>query len=261
MENDLSPAAITDGLETTFVGQHLLYYSSIPSTMDAAKQAAQAGAVEGTIVIAEEQTAGRGRMERSWLSPPGGAIALSIILRPKLSHLPQLIMVASLAAVHSIEKVSGLRPAIKWPNDILIQGKKVCGILIESQLRGKRVDFTIMGIGLNVALDVSAFPSISATATSLATELGRKVSRRRILQCLLAEVERLYLAVQAGEPIYQEWRDRLETLGKKVRVKWGEGIEEGQAESVDSQGGLLLRRGDGTLARIVAGDVTPMPSP
>ena len=255
VENSLSPAAITDNLETRFIGQRILYYPRLPSTNDIAKRQAQQGAVEGTVVIADEQSAGKGRMQRTWLSPKG-SIALSIILYPSLAHLSSLIMVASLAVAHCIEQVTGLKSQIKWPNDVLVNSKKVCGILIESDVKGNSVDYAIIGVGINVNLRLSDFPEISSTATSLSHELGEEVSRLDMIRCLLVETERLYLALPAGESVYQEWRNNLATLGKKVQVKSGETTYKGIAESVASDGSLLLRQPDGSLTKIVAGDVT-----
>jgi len=255
VENSLSPAAITDNLETRFIGQRILYYPRLPSTNDIAKRQAQQGAVEGTVVIADEQSAGKGRMQRTWLSPKG-SIALSIILYPSLAHLSSLIMVASLAVAHCIEQVTGLKAQIKWPNDVLVNSKKVCGILIESDVKGNSVDYAIIGVGINVNLRLSDFPEISSTATSLSHELGEEVSRLDMIRCLLVETERLYLALPAGESVYQEWRNNLATLGKKVQVKSGETTYKGIAESVASDGSLLLRQPDGSLTKIVAGDVT-----
>jgi len=255
VENSLSPASITNNLDTRFIGQRVIYYPRLTSTMDVAKREAQQGAVEGTIVIADEQTAGKGRLKRAWLSPKG-SIALSIILYPSLLYLPSLIMLASLAVVHSIESVTGLKSQVKWPNDVLVNGKKVCGILIESDVRGNMVDYTIMGIGINVNLRLSDFPEILPTATSLSNELGRGVSRLSLIRQLLVEIERLYLTLQAGGSIFEEWRDSLVTLGKRIRLKSGKTIYEGIAESVASDGSLLLRQSDGSLTKIVAGDAT-----
>ena len=251
----LSSASVSRGLETRFVGQRVIYYPSLTSTMEVARREAQQGATEGTVILADEQTAGRGRLERVWLSPRGN-IALSVILCPGLSCLPSLIMLASLAVAHSIEAVTGLKAQIKWPNDVLINGRKVCGMLIESDVQGNTVNYTIIGIGINVNLRPADFPDILPIATSLSHELGRDVSRLSVIRCLLVEIERLYLTLSGGGSIYQEWRDSLVTLGKKVRVKWGETVYEGIAESVATDGSLLLRGSDGSLTRIVAGDVT-----
>jgi len=256
MVNDnLSSASIADNLETHFIGQRVIYYPELTSTMDVAKREARRGAVEGTVVIASEQTGGRGRIKRAWLSPKG-SIALSIILYPGILYLPSLIMLAALAVVHSVEKVAGLKSQVKWPNDVLINGKKVSGVLVESELRGETVDYAIIGIGINANFRVSDFPEISSTATSLSDELGRDVSRLSVIQCLLVEIERLYLTLQTGGSIYEEWRDSLVTLGRRVHVKSGETIYDGIAESVARDGSLLLRHSDGNLTKIVAGDVT-----
>jgi len=253
--DSLSAASITSELETRFVGQRVIYYPSLTSTMEVARREAQQGAAEGTVIIADEQTAGRGRLRRVWLSPRG-SIALSIILYPSLSHLPSLIMLASLAVVHSIEAVTGLKSQTKWPNDVLVNGRKVCGILIESDVQGNAVNYAIIGIGINANLRLADFPEILPIATSLSDEMGRDVSRLSIIRCLLVETERVYLALSAGGSIYEEWRDSLVTLGRRVRVKTGEAIYEGVAESVARDGSLLLRGPDGSLTRIVAGDVT-----
>jgi len=223
--------------------------------MDAARQEARRGAKEGTVIIAGEQTGGRGRLKRTWLSPTGN-IALSLVLYPDIASLPYLVMIASLAVVHSIEAVTGLKTQIKWPNDILIGEKKVCGILIENEVRGNRAAYAIIGIGINVNLKVADFAEISTTATSLNKESGRVVSQMKIIRSLLTELERLYLALPAGETIYETWRDRLATPGKRVKVKWGDHTLEGTAEAVDESGALMIRHADGSLTRIIAGDVS-----
>ncbi|NQT31789.1 MAG: biotin--[acetyl-CoA-carboxylase] ligase [Deltaproteobacteria bacterium] len=255
VEYSLSPAAITDGLATRFIGQEVSCYPSLPSTNDVAKRRAQEGAKEGTVIVAEEQTAGRGRIKRRWLSPRG-SIALSIILYPPLAYLPSLIMVASLAVARSIEQVTGLKAKIKWPNDVLVNYKKICGILVESNVRGDKVDYAVIGIGINVNIKLSEFPQIAPMATSLSRELGRDVPRREVIRSLLAEAEKLYLALAAGDSVFRQWRDNLVTLGKKVQVSSGEATYSGIAESVASDGSLLLRQPDGSLLKIVAGDVT-----
>jgi|GEM_PF-274781 len=255
-EDDISPPSIVKSLRAHFIGQNILYYPSISSTMSVAKEVAKAGAAEGTIVIAEEQTAGRGRLGRRWLSPKGSSILLSIILRPDIERLAQLGMVASVAVVRSIEKTSNLKPAIKWPNDILIDSKKVSGILIENLVEGGKVNVTIVGIGMNVKLDPSLFPDISSQATSLHIESARKISRREILLQLLEEFEQLYQELPQGEPIYEAWLGYMETLGKFIRVKWGDNIEQGYVESINPDGSLTLRRSDGSLLTLVAGEVT-----
>ncbi|MCK4274688.1 MAG: biotin--[acetyl-CoA-carboxylase] ligase [Dehalococcoidales bacterium] len=252
---DLSSSSITEGLPTSFIGQKVVYYPHLPSTMDAARLEARRGTAEGTVIIAGEQTEGRGRMQRTWFSPSGN-IALSIVLYPDIARLPYLVMIASLAVAHGIETVTSLKTRIKWPNDILIDGKKVCGILIENEVKGNKVAYALIGIGINVALKASDVAEISATATSLKDELDRSVLRANIIRRLLTEFERLYLLLPEAESIYEAWRDRLETLGKRVAVESGGSVLEGIAESVDESGALMLRCVDGTLKKIIAGDIT-----
>ena len=253
-EDSLSASSITGNLDTHFIGQRVIYYPRLTSTMEVAKREAQQGATEGTVIVADEQTAGKGRLKRIWLSPKGN-IALSVILHPDLAYLPSLIMVASLAVVHCVEAVTGLKAQIKWPNDVLINNKKVGGILIEGDVKGNMVDYAIIGIGVNVNLRLSDFPEIQSIATSLSDELGKEVSRLDVIRQLLVEIERLYLMLQTGGSVFEEWRDSLVTLGRRVRVKWGKNIYEGIAESVTTDGSLLLRQSNASLTKIAGGDV------
>jgi BirA family biotin operon repressor/biotin-[acetyl-CoA-carboxylase] ligase len=223
--------------------------------MEVARLEAQKGAEEGTVVVLGRQTAGRGRLKRLWLSPEG-SVALSIILRPHSSCLPSLVMLASLAVVYSVKEVSGLESQIKWPNDVLIGNKKVSGILIENAWHQKNVDYAVIGIGVNANFKASDFPEIAATATSLADELGRTVSRLGLIRQLLVELDRLYLAIKGGGSVFEEWRSRLVTLGKKIKVKTGDNTYHGFARSVEADGSLILQLSDGELVRIVAGDAT-----
>ena len=216
---------------------------------------ANKGASEGTVVIAGTQTAGRGRIGRTWLSPKG-SLAMSIMLKPTLDNLPQLIMIASLAVVRAIKQIADLETQIKWPNDVLIKGKKVCGILIENEVKGDRINFAIIGIGINVNFDPLAFPEIEEIATSLSYELGAEISKVELISTLLFELEQLYLEAQAGAPVYREWQENMDTLGRWIQVKTGETVEKGKAETVTEKGNLILRRADGSLAEIVSGDVT-----
>jgi BirA family biotin operon repressor/biotin-[acetyl-CoA-carboxylase] ligase len=252
---DISPSTITQGLDTSIIGRKVLYYPTLNSTMDTARHEAQQGAPDGTVIIAGQQTGGRGRLRRDWLSPPGN-IALSIILHPDLAGLPYLVMIASLAAAYSIESVTGLKAQIKWPNDILIDGKKVGGILIENEMKGDKISFSIIGIGINTNLDITSYPEIAATAASLITKNMKDDLRIKIIRALLTEFEKLYLKLPDDRPIFETWRERLVTLGKQVKATSGSQIIAGIAESVDETGALLIHQSDGTLTRIIAGDVT-----
>ncbi len=210
---------------------------------------------EGTVVIAGEQTAGKGRTKRVWLSP-GGSIAFSVVLYPEAYQLPYLIMIVAIATARSIEAVTGLETQLKWPNDVLINRRKVCGILIENEWLGNKVAWAVIGIGINVNIRMEDFPEVAATATSLYDEVGKELSRVEIIRCVLAEMDNLYLSLGDGELIYQEWRHRLITLGQKVQVASGGTMLEGMAEDVARDGSLLLKHSDGHLSHIVAGDVT-----
>ncbi len=255
----LSAEAIRAGLPTRSIGRRVVYQTSVTSTMDVATAEARRGAPEGTIVVADHQTQGRGRFQRAWVSPPGASVYLSIVLRPAPERLLALGIVASLAVARAVERETGLRPSIKWPNDVEIGGRKLAGILVDSVMKDAGVEFAIVGIGLNVTLDPSRHPEIAATATSLARELGRPADRLAVLRALLVELDALYDQTNAGQSLVAEWRARLSTLGRRVRVTWPgdpSSAEEGVAEDVDADGALLLRRDDATLARLIAGEVS-----
>ncbi|UCE97627.1 MAG: biotin--[acetyl-CoA-carboxylase] ligase [Dehalococcoidia bacterium] len=255
MKEKLTGAAIMECLNTTIVGRKIIYQSEMPSTMDTARKEVLGGTLEGTVIITDEQTAGKGRIGRPWLSPKG-CVALSVILCPEVSLLSSIIMVASLAVLYAIRDITGLNPMIKWPNDIMINDKKVCGILIESGVKEGGKDHTIIGIGINVNLDAVYLGKVSVPATSILNELGREVSRLKLIRNLLIEIDKLYLCVRNEGSLYEEWRQYLDTLGRQVYVKMGEEIFEGVAESVTRDGNLMLRTREGNLKRIIAGDVT-----
>jgi len=235
VEEKITAASIMRDLNTSFIAKRIIYHSQMPSTMELARKEALAGVPDGTVVIADEQTAGKGRMGRFWSSPKG-CIALSIVLYPKPAYLPFLIMVASLAVMHTIKCVTGLCAQIKWPNDILINGKKVCGVLVESGVRGNESNYTVIGIGINVNLEADCLDEVSLTATSLSDELGSRVSRLETVRKLLCEIESLYLSAQDGEAVYDEWRQNLETLGRQVQVRSGNNLYKGVAEDVEKDG-------------------------
>jgi len=256
----LSQASIARNLETAFVGKNVIYYPQITSTMETARGEALRGVAEGTVVIADKQTAGRGRLERGWLSPEG-CIALSVVLYPESKYLSSMIMVASMAVVSAVNAITGLQPQIKWPNDVLINDKKVCGILVESGTKDADTHYAVVGIGINVNIDAGCLKDVALPATSLSVELGGEVSRLEMVRRLLVEFERLYLLAKEGDAVYRQWRDRLVTLGRQVTARCGEKVYEGTAEAVDSDGNLLLRQSGGDTIRIAAGDVSLQKQP
>ncbi len=254
-EQKLDAFSITNELTTKFIGQNLLYFASVTSTNDIARQQALRKSPEGTAVIADRQTTGRGRLKRPWVSPEGN-IAVTVVLYPDRKNLHFLTMLAALAVLYSIEKTTAVKCQLKWPNDVLINGKKVCGILLESKASADSVDYAIIGIGINVNMKMADYPEIASIATSLAAETDREVSRTELLGYLFSEMEKLYLRLRAGESILAEWRDNLITIGKKIHVRSGDEVFEGTAESVADDGSLLLRCVDGKLLKFNAGDVT-----
>jgi BirA family biotin operon repressor/biotin-[acetyl-CoA-carboxylase] ligase len=251
----LSAESIVHELGTKIIGRNVLYYPRVGSTNETAKQKAGRGVQEGTVVVAGEQTAGRGRLKRTWLTPAGN-IALSVVLYPEKRLLPCLIMMASVAVSRSIEAVAGLETQIKWPNDVLINGRKVCGILIESDVRDEKISYAVIGIGININAGEDVLEGVQSPATSLNFEAGKEVSRLRVIRELVKAMDNLYDTIVPGGPVFNEWRDRLVTLRKEVRVTSGKEVVEGIAESVDTDGSLLVRSPDGSLNRIIAGDVT-----
>ena len=227
------------------------YFREIGSTMDAARELARKGAAEGTIVIAETQTRGRGRLSREWLSPRGG-IYLTLILRPRISpaYAPRINLMASIAVASTIRKLFGLRAELKWPNDVQIGGKKVCGILAEMNAEMDVVNFVNIGIGTNVNNSVSRFREVG---TSLRDELGRGISRKQFLSALLAEVDERRAILMEPE-LLQEYRRLSCTLGKDIRMtSLGEEVT-GKAIDIDAMGALVLKEKDGSLRTVVVGD-------
>jgi len=227
------------------------HFRKIGSTMDVARELARKGAEEGTIVIAESQSQGKGRLSREWLSPKGG-IYFTIILRPKISpiYAPRINLMASVAVATTIRKLFGLKAELKWPNDVLIEGKKVCGILAEMDAEVDAINFVNVGIGINAN---TAIPQFEKATTSLKDELGREISRKEFLSSVLTEINK-HQALLTKEDLLEEWKRLSATLNKQVRiVAPGETIE-GQAVDIDTNGALVIKGKDGSLKSAIAGD-------
>ena len=260
---DIVSSTLRQGLYTKVVGRRLLYYRSLESTMDEAARLAKESDDDGIVVVAEEQTAARGRFLRQWISHPGN-LYLSVALRPSAWGLQYVSIMAGLAVARAIRKSTGLQPTLKWPNDIRLGGKKVCGVLVESLTAGGVVDYAVVGIGLNVALKAEDFPEIADIATSVNDALGAEADRSELLGSLLHELDRLYMPLRREAssseeevaPALLEWRGRLDTLGRRVRVQWKNEVYEGMAEDVDSLGNLILRTDSGGVVTLLAGEVT-----
>lgn len=258
--SSLVSRAVREGLYTHVVGRRILYYPELGSTMDEAARLAGAGADEGTVVIAEVQTAGRGRQGRSWVSRPGNLL-LSVLFRPDVSQLPYTSIIGGLAAARAVRKVAGLAPRIKWPNDLLLDGNKVAGILAESAVEGESVCYAVLGIGINVAHYPDDDAEIAGIATSVNRAAGREVSRESLLRQLLMELDDLYRNLptpgqDTGNSPLAEWTQLLETIGRRVTATFRDEKFEGEAVGVDETGNLLLRLESGEVMTLTAGDVT-----
>ena len=224
--------------------------------MDEARRLAERGSPEGTVVIAEEQTKGRGRFDRRWTSPPGQDLLFSVVLRPRSDQLCYVNMAATLAVSAAVAEFTGLLPAVKWPNDVRICERKVSGILVEAVVEAGELRHAVVGLGVNVNFDPSLFPEIASTATSLFKETGRRLGRTAVLLAILKRLDDLYRAVRSEESLTARWSAQLETLGKAVRVRWGDEVIEGKAIAVDDQGNLEVLRADGSTVMVVAGEVS-----
>ncbi len=230
------------------------YFAQIGSTNDEALEWAQSGAPAGAVVIADEQTRGRGRQGRTWVAPPGTSLMLSIVLRPEPEQLSRLTMLGAVAVCTVLDNFSVPDVAIKWPNDVRVRGLKICGVLPEASWANDRLTGVVLGIGLNVSVDFAGMP-LRETATSIQAAFGRPVDRLDVLPRLLDAVDD-WAARLASSDLFEAWRGRLDTVGQSVRVARGESIVEGRAENVDDQGALLVRDSNGALQRVVAGDIT-----
>ena len=252
---------LQDGLRTKRLGRRILFSREIDSTNEWAKELAMNGAYEGTVVIVETQTAGRGRLGREWVSPTGG-LWFSLILRPKLrpSEAVKLTFVAGLAVVKALREMFDLKVETKWPNDVLVNGQKICGILTEMNTTDETVNFTVVGIGVNANFDVEkVFPQeLKEGATSLESELGRKVQLEDLFRGLLERLENLYeLSTKEGfKPILEEWKNYAGFLGHQVEVKSLTEELGGLALDVDHDGALVLRLEDGTRKHVFVGDIS-----
>ena len=198
MSSNPVSSALRDGLFTRLVGRRILYYKELSSTMDEASRLAEAGTEEGTVVITERQTAGRGRFGRNWVSPEGN-LYFSVVFRPSRSILPLLTMVSGVAVARAVRKVTGLTPQIKWPNDVLVEGKKVSGILVEAVAEGPSVRDAIVGIGVNIKLEQADIEALGGMADGLENAAGRPVGKDAVLRRLLLELDALYLQATSGK--------------------------------------------------------------
>lgn len=259
------PDLVTEGnikkhLQTKRYGKKIHYYETCKSTQLIAHEFAQKGTPDGTVVISEEQLGGKGRMARPWDSSAHKGIWMSVILKPELTpqQAPQITLVAAVAIVRAIEEVTGLTPDIKWPNDLLVNGKKITGILTELQADPDQIKAIILGIGINVNQCADDFaPELSSIASSLKIELGQKVNRAKLVAAILKHAEHyieLYLE-QGFKPIKLLWESYATTIGKPVRAVMLQETLEGTAIGITADGMLELQLKDGTVRKIYSGDI------
>ena len=241
-------------LPTKIIGRKICYYPLLFSTMDIAREKALNQEEEGTVVVAGHQSGGRGRKGRHWHSPEGN-MSLSIICYPGEAQVTELIMCGALSVLYSIEELGINKAGIKWPNDILIDGKKVSGILVESQIVAGGVSYAVVGIGINANTGIGNLESSVILPTNLAGEKGQQVDLVRLAGEVILNFDLLYTRLKDGESLLDDWRSRLVTLGRNVTVERGSGTMKGLARDVNSDGNLLVLLESGEEIVISAGDV------
>lgn len=247
---------IQSGLGTQWAGQDIVYFKEIDSTNRYAKKLAGQGAAHGTMVLADTQTAGRGRRGRGWISPAGESIAMSLILRPDVppAQVARLSLLTALAVANAIGRVTGLDVRIKWPNDIVAGGRKVCGMLMEMDATPEKVASVVAGVGINV--HQTQFPEeIAHSASSLDLLAGRRISRADIVRAFLQEYERVWAL--GDEAMMRAYCARSATIGQRVQVIGLNGTYTGTAQDVTESGSLLVRADeDGGVREVLAADVS-----
>jgi len=254
---------VQDGLATKRLGTKFHYLTELDSTNSYARRLAENGAPEGAVVIADRQTQGRGRLGRNWVSPPDVNLYFSMVLRPTLPpiHAPQITLMAAVALGDAVASFIPQRPVIKWPNDILVNGKKLAGILAESSCGAERIEFVILGIGVNVNFARESMPDgIRERATSLLI-LGEKIiSREPLLRRLIQDLDRCYgiLEESGFDSIAPRWEARFGLQGRRIKVEMTDHVVTGRAKGIDRDGALIVEKDDGGNQRIIAGDVIPL---
>lgn len=259
--NKLLPYEIHKKLRTQFIGKKIRYLENTPSTIWVGKQMCSEGDVgkmHGMVIIAEEQTGGIGRMGRAWVSPSGG-IWITVVLKPRVpvDHIFMITMAGSIAIARAIRKEYDLGALIKWPNDIYIGSKKVAGLLLELAAEADAVHYCLLSIGIDVNVPLNQFtPALQKDITSISAEVGHEVDRASFLARILKEFESRYLLIEGGEyeTIIREWKSLSCTLENRVQIRTLKNSFEGEAIDIDEYGALIIRKDNGKLERVIAGD-------
>jgi BirA family transcriptional regulator, biotin operon repressor / biotin---[acetyl-CoA-carboxylase] ligase len=256
----LHPDEIVAALHSKCLGRRIVFENEVDSTNRLARDLAIQGAIEGTLVVAESQTGGRGRKGRNWFSPPGEGIYVSLVLRPRFqpAEAPKMTLLTGVALAETFSHIIPSRVTIKWPNDVLLGGKKIAGILIEISTDIDAIDYMIVGVGVNVNTPPGRFPvELRERATSLAAEIGHAIPRAEILAAFLDRFERYYTPVgrEGFAPVIRRWRELSDMVGRRVRVHdFGRSLE-GTITGIDDDGVLLIKTADAGIQRVIAGDV------
>ena len=256
----LSQAEILSSIRGSWAGREILYLDEVDSTNTAAKKAAENGAVHGTLVVSERQTGGKGRRGRAWDSPRGTGIFMTLILRPNMApvHASMLTLVAALAVADGIRECTGAESLIKWPNDIVMSGKKICGILTEMSADPDCINYVAVGIGINVNME--EFPEeIRGVAASIFTETGKKTKRSLLISAVMAAFERYYevfMKTTDMSGLLEDYNGKLANCGRTVRVLDTAGEYSGTAIGIDREGELLVEMEDTTVRRVLSGEVS-----
>ena len=263
----LSPEEVEPRLETKWVGRHLLYKERIRSSNELAKACAQQqpDLPDGFTVVAEEQSSGHGRLTRGWFSPYGHGVWVSVVLKPPFlpQEAPKCTLLAAVAVIKAINKYKGVHAVIKWPNDVLLNGRKMVGILTEMSAEFGHINYVVIGTGINVNVPPEIIPEeIRPLAVSLQDAAEEPVRRVDVLADYLKNIEELYELVlaQGFKPVFDEWRKYTNTLGQAVKVMAPDETYTGTAVDIDEEGLLVVRRDDGTLTKVIAGDVSIRPA-
>lgn len=257
---ELSVEAIKGGIKGS-IGRKIFFYETVGSTNTIAAELAEKGEEEGTVVIADCQNKGKGRLGRHWVSPPGVNIYISILLRPDIEpkDATLLTIMAAVGCTVALRRVTGLNVTIKWPNDLIVSNKKLGGILTEMRTTRKMIEYVITGIGINVNMDSDALPNaIKEVATSVKMEMDKLHSRTEIITEILNEINHWYkiLKEKRRPELLSQWEQLTSTLGREVKIILGKETLTGLAESIDNEGMLILRLPSGTLRVIRDGDLT-----
>jgi len=258
---NLNQESLKQQLAGQIIGHELHYFEKTGSTNEDAFQLGAAGAPEGTVVIAESQSTGRGRLQRVWHSPPHANIYTSILLRPSFeaARAPQISIAAGVAVAETLNAYCGGRAELKWPNDVLIGGKKICGILAQMKILDKKIDFVVVGIGINVNLRYEQFPDdIQKIATSLAVEAGCEISRPEVIIRLYENLTKWYkqLLICGFEPVRRAWLGMTPMIGKPVQVMFHQEVISGTASGLHEDGSLVLQTDSKQTLYVSAGDAS-----